>query len=117
MFGVQRGEDISPEVLWGTPPADTKSFVVTCYDPDSPTISGFLHWAVIDNTDNMRGLPTDAGNPIRSDSLPTCVFMLKNDAGLNVYVGAGPPEGHGSHRCNMFAVSAMPVEELGIDAK
>ena len=116
IFGVPGGQDMSPEILWGPPPADTKSFVVTCYDPDAPTVSGFWHWTVIDIPSNVRGLPTDAGNPDRtSELLPTGAIMLKNDAGFNGYVGAGPPQGHGSHRY-MFAVSAMPVEKLGIEA-
>lgn len=41
IFGIDGGEDISPEISWNNAPAGTKSFVVTMYDPDAPTESGF----------------------------------------------------------------------------
>src|SRR5687768_6569459 len=39
------GEDISPELYWGDPPAGTQSFALTFNDPEARS-SGWMHWVV-----------------------------------------------------------------------
>lgn len=109
-FGVDGGEDLSPSLEWSGFPTDgsVKSFVVTCFDPDAPTVSGFWHWVVYDIPASVTSLPTGA-NP-----LPPGAKSLKNSAGFVGFCGAAPPPGHGNHRY-IFCVSALPVETLPID--
>lgn len=105
------GEDVSPQLSWSGFPKDTRSFAVTCFDPDAPTASGFWHWAVANIPVSVTELATGAGE----SSEPTeGAVTLRNDAGSHRYIGAGPPPGHGPHRY-MFVVHAVDVPRLEVD--
>src|ERR1700741_2684562 len=86
------GQDVSPQLSWSGFPDETRSFAVTVYDPDAPTLSGFWHWAVATMPADITELPDDAGN---GGELPGGALQLVNDAGMRRYVGAAPPPGHG----------------------
>jgi Raf kinase inhibitor-like YbhB/YbcL family protein len=111
MFGAG-GEDRSPQLAWSDFPAETRSFVVTMFDPDAPTPSGFWHWAVADIPASVTELPTGAGSA-DGGNLPAGAFQLPNDARLAQYVGAAPPPG-APHRY-YIVVTAVDVDSLGVD--
>jgi phosphatidylethanolamine-binding protein (PEBP) family uncharacterized protein len=56
--------------------------MVTMYDPDAPTPSGFWHWAVINVPASITSLPEGAGDG--DQTLPAGSTHLANDAGCAV---------------------------------
>jgi len=114
MFGVPGGRDASPQLSWSGAPDDTRSYAVTMYDPDAPTMSGFWHWAVANIPATVTSLPEGAGDDTGS-GLPSPAIQLPNDARATRFVGGAPPAGHGPHRY-VITVHALDVEDIGVQA-
>lgn len=108
------GENVSPGFAWSGAPAGTRSFALTCHDPDAPTGSGWWHWVVYDipasATELKRGAGTAGGK-----LLPPGTKQGRTDFGTQEYGGAAPPPGHGTHRY-IFTLYALNVDKLDAPA-
>ena len=94
-----RGGNISPHLKWEDIPSGTKSFAISCNDPDAP-VGDWIHWFVHNIPANTTEIPQ--GGPIPG-------IEVKNDYGKVGYGGPAPPSG--THRY-FFRIYALDVENL-----
>jgi hypothetical protein len=102
------GKNVSPALSWSGAPDGTKSFAVTCYDPDAPTDIGFVHWVLFDLPATVTTLPEGYGGH------PEDGIEGYTDWGQSAWGGMAPPPGHGPHHYH-FAVYALDVDKTGLD--
>jgi Raf kinase inhibitor-like YbhB/YbcL family protein len=112
-FGCAGGNR-SPHLRWEEAPAGTKSFAVTCFDPDAPTGSGFWHWVVVNIPPGVTELPLDAGGGA-AGKLPAGALEVRTDFGKPGYGGPCPPQGDHPHRY-LFALHAVSMDKLPVTA-
>jgi Raf kinase inhibitor-like YbhB/YbcL family protein len=104
------GQNISPALQWYNPPAGTRSYAVTAYDPDAPTGSGWWHWVMYNIPAGTTGLPAGAGN---GRNAPRGSAQGQTDFGTKGYGGPCPPVGDRPHHYQ-FTVFALKVDRLDI---
>ena len=94
-----RGGNVSPHLKWEDIPSGTKSFAISCNDPDAP-VGDWIHWLVHNIPANTTEIPQ--GGPIPG-------IEVKNDYGKVGYGGPAPPSG--THRY-FFRIYALDIENL-----
>lgn len=109
-------EDVSPALAWTGAPEGTKSFVLTCLDPDAPP-GTWVHWILYDLQGDSTSLEEGVA---KNDSLEN---GAKQGACWGVdsfdrvgYYGPMPPPGHGWHRY-YFTLYAVDLDSLGLGPK
>ena len=100
------GGNVSPALAWKDPPAGTKSFGLTLYDPEAPTGSGWWHWQVWNIPASVTGF--------EEGKVPDGVVQGKGDIGRIGYLGPCPPQGSGVHPYT-FTIYALKVDKLELD--
>ena len=96
------GNDLSPHLAWSGAPEGTKSFALTCIDPDAP-MGDFIHWLVYNIPATISEIP-------HAGPLPAGAQEVMNDFGKKPYGGPCPPSG--THRY-FFTIYALKVSDLG----
>ena len=99
-----QGQDVSPPLAWGNPPAGTRSFALIVDDPDAPA-GIFTHWVLFNIPADSRTLPEAV--PAQAE-LSGGARQGKNDSGRTGYYGPCPPPG-GQHRYQftLYALDKM----------
>jgi hypothetical protein len=113
-FGCAGGNK-SPHLQWSGAPDGTRSFALTCYDPDAPTGSGFWHWLVVNIPPEVTELKLDAGDPA-TGLVPDEALQTRTDFGAAGYGGPCPPEGDHPHRY-IFTLFAVKEASLPVNAE
>ncbi len=104
------GQNISPSLSWTGAPKGTKSFVITVYDPDAPTGSGWWHWVVINIPPSTTSIPKNAGD-VKAKLMPEGAMQTRTDFGVPGYGGPCPPKGDKAHHYH-FTVFAVDEDKL-----
>jgi Raf kinase inhibitor-like YbhB/YbcL family protein len=104
----------SPQLSWAGFPQGTRGFVVSCFDPGAPIVSGFWHWTVVGLGPEVTSLARGAGAE-GDAALPEGAFHVRNDFGTAAYGGAAPPPRDRPHRY-CFVVHALDMDRLDVTA-
>ena len=89
------GDDVSPAMDWGEPPAGTKEWALLMDDPDAPTSEPWVHWVMYKIPLAARGLPEGASKSAAAGVQGTSSFDAIG------YNGPMPPKGHGTHHYHL----------------
>jgi Raf kinase inhibitor-like YbhB/YbcL family protein len=96
------GDDISPPLSWGNPPAGTQSLALIMDDPDAPG-GTWDHWILFNIPADMRELQENL--PITGKNQdPNAIFVGNNSWGRADYGGPCPPSGTHRYFFKLYAL-------------
>jgi Raf kinase inhibitor-like YbhB/YbcL family protein len=98
-----QGKNISPPLTWSGVPADTKSFVLICDDPDAPIIT-WVHWVHYNIPASVTSLPealSKTEKPIQGG------IHGKSSFGDFGYGGPCPPWGTHRYFFKLYALDTI----------
>jgi len=87
------GKNLSPELSWTFPPANTKTFALVCNDPDAPS-GNFIHWIYFNLPASVVHLEEGTD---RTPTFPNGSQQGINSFGRIGYDGPCPPPGKPHH--------------------
>lgn len=107
------GENISPALAWGGPPAGTRSFVLIADDPDAP-LGTWVHWLVYNIPADARSLPeaVPAAEKLSGGALHGSSSFRRLG-----YGGPCPPSGTHRYYFKLYALDILLDAEAGLDHK
>ena len=96
------GNDISPSLAWGDPPAGTKSLTLIMDDPDAP-VGTWDHWILFNISPDLRELEENL--PVTGKNQdPGSIFVGNNSWGRAEYGGPCPPSGTHRYFFKLYAL-------------
>ncbi len=101
------GEDVSPHLIWSEYPEETKSFALTCSDPDAP-LGDFVHWRV-------ANIPVMINELRENCRCPAGAVEIENDFAKTKYGGPCPPSGKHQYIFKIYALNTGKLEGLTSD--
>ena len=107
------GDDISPPLEWGDPPAGTQSFALISDDPDAP-VGIWVHWVLYNLPAETRSLP----EAVPADAeLPGGGLHGKSSWRRLGYGGPCPPSGTHRYFFMLYALDTVLDLKAGASKK
>lgn len=104
------GQSVSVALAWKDPPAGTRSYALTMFDPDGGGGKGFWHWLAWDIPAKAKGLAQGAGSK-GGKGMPRGTVSGNSGTGRAGYFGPCPPPGSGMHHYT-FTLYALGEAKL-----
>lgn len=114
---TEDGDDLSPLLRFGDPPAGTRQLALVCDDPDAPTKDPWVHWLLYNIPPEVRELSEGLARAERLASLKGACQGKNSWSRDNLgYRGPAPPPGKPHHyHFKLYALDAALELPPGLD--